>query len=795
MHRRSTAAVLAAVVAAVAPVAAAVIDADPTDYRDKIATLQPGDTLRLQPGTYLRLSLSDLHGEPEARITITGPESGDPAVIEGESCCNTVQLRRTSYLTLENLVIDSLGLEAIDGINSQGGTSHDIVIENNTIRGVGGSQQTVGINTKGTAWNWVIRNNTILEPGTGLYLGDSNGSAPFIAGVIEGNLVKNATGYCMQIKHQVPYNLPDAPAGPNVTLIRNNVFLKDDRPSPSGNRPNLLVGPFPDSGHGSADRYEIYGNFLYHNHRESLIQASGRVAIHDNVLVDAGAGETAIFLTDHNGPLDLAYVYNNTIYGGAQGIRFASPAREDHWVIGNLVFAGDPIGGNLSQQRDNVTDSVANAVNHVAQPSTVLGEMDFYPLPGRAQGPALDYPAPLLEHRHYDQDFNATGKGAFTFRGAYAGEGGNPGWQLAGTRKAGGPGSSGDTTPPSIPTDVSASAVGDSAIELAWTPSSDTESGVSRYKVYRDGAPVAQPAGPPWTDTGLAEATTYSYRVSALNGAGLESEPSLPAAATTATDTTAPALESATAVGDPERVLVRFSEPVEQASAENPANYAIDNGIVVTTATLQDDPATVVLSTTAHAAGVTYTLTVNGVRDRAGAPNTIAADSRVGYVFQPQLVISNLVVLSGKAYRDLEGLADGATAYIDRAFTYSGVPAQLAGATYIQTANDDKQSQGDGFLEFDVNQAVTVYVAHDDRYATKPAWLAGYADSGDDLTIDVVFSLLQRDFAAGRISLGGNVNPAEPEGNSMYTVIVVPAENPIPDLPPDAPRRLRIKTD
>ncbi len=245
----------------------------------------------------------------------------------------------------------------------------------------------------------------------------------------------------------------------------------------------------------------------------------------------------------------------------------------------------------------------------------------------------------------------------------------------------------------------------------------------------------------------------------------------------------------------PERVLVRFSEPVEQASAENPANYAIDNGIVVTTATLQDDPATVVLSTTAHAAGLTYTLTVHGVRDRAGAPNTIAADSRVGYVFQPQLVISNLVVLSGKAYRDLEGLADGATAYIDRAFTYSGVPAQLAGATYIQTANDDKQSQGDGFLEFDVNQAVTVYVAHDDRYATKPAWLAGYADSGDDLTIDVVFSLLQRDFAAGRISLGGNVNPAEPEGNSMYTVIVVPAENPIPDLPPDAPRRLRIKTD
>jgi hypothetical protein len=452
------AALLAVLATLLAPAGrAAEIQADPSNYQNLADQLQPGDTLRLAPGSYTRLSLGSLHGEPDRWITITGPESGAPAVIEGEPGHNTVQIRASSYLVLRNLRVDSRNIDGLDGINAKDGASHHIVLENNTIVGAGGSQQTVGISTKAPAWNWVIRNNRILEAGTGLYLGAHSGGDPFIAGIVEGNLVLNPTGYGMQIKHQDPYDIPQAPAGPNVTIIRNNVFIKDDRPNEDGSRPNLLVGTFPASGQGSSDRYEIYGNFIYHNPRESLIQATGRVSIHDNLLVDAGEGEAAILLTDHNGELRLAHVYNNTIYTTSRGIRFAQPARDGDRVIGNLVFAGTPISGQVGQSRDNLTFPPDQAAQHVQQPSAVLGEMDFYPLPGQCQGAPLDYPAELLVETDHEFDFNGASKGAFTFRGAYAGEGSNPGWQPSATRKTGGPSSDpGDppTDPPEPPTNL-----------------------------------------------------------------------------------------------------------------------------------------------------------------------------------------------------------------------------------------------------------------------------------------------------------------------------------------------------
>ena len=132
------------------------------------------------------------------------------------------------------------------------------------------------------------------------------------------------------------------PAGPNKTIIRNNVFIKriaqsqwppmpDGSPRTAGARPNVLVGGFPGSEAGSGDLYEIYANFFFRNPDESLLQASGRVTVHDNVF--AGASDTAIMLQNHDLPLKLAYVYNNTIYGGAYGIRFDSTAVQGDAVV------------------------------------------------------------------------------------------------------------------------------------------------------------------------------------------------------------------------------------------------------------------------------------------------------------------------------------------------------------------------------------------------------------------------------------------------------------------------------
>ncbi|HET9952710.1 MAG TPA: hypothetical protein VFS09_13040 [Candidatus Eisenbacteria bacterium] len=413
---------------------ATVYDATPANYQSLLGSLLPGDTLRLGAGNYPRLTIDGLNGTSAASITIAGPASGAPAVILGDPCCNTVQLYGSSYVAIKNLTIDGQGYD-VDGINAKGTPSHHILIEGCTFLNFANNQQTVAISTKVETWNWIVRGNYIDGAGTGMYFGNSDGCCPFVAGIIENNLVKNTTGYNVQVKHQNVYTLlPGMPAGPNRTIIRNNVFIKDDRPSPDGSRPNLLVDGFPDSGPGSTDLYEIYGNLIVHNPRESLIQASGRVSIHDNVLVDAGADQNAIFLTDHNHVLKLAHVYNNTIYGGMQGIRFANQPREEGRVVGNMVFADTPISSccTLAANSGNVTDTIANAGSYVNQPTFTLGSMDFYPRSSCAtcSGAALDLSA-FSTQTDYDRDFNATSKGGFTYRGAYAGAGVNPGWRLS----------------------------------------------------------------------------------------------------------------------------------------------------------------------------------------------------------------------------------------------------------------------------------------------------------------------------------------------------------------------------
>lgn len=64
----------------------------------------------------------------------------------------------------------------------------------------------------------------------------------------------------------------------------------------------------------------------------------------------------------------------------------------------------------------------------------------------------------------------------------------------------------------------------------------------------------------------------------------------------------------------PTAVTLKFAEPVDRSSAENPANYEI-GGLQVTAARLQLDGTTVVLSTARPVPGQLYTMRVKNVRD------------------------------------------------------------------------------------------------------------------------------------------------------------------------------------
>jgi hypothetical protein len=120
--------------------------------------------------------------------------------------------------------------------------------------------------------------------------------------------------------------------------------------------------------------------------------------------------------------------------------------------------------------------------------------------------------------------------------------------------------------------------------------------------------------------------------VKARDAAGNESGA---ASFTWTVDTMAPTLISVSAAGDPTKVTVGFSEALESTTATDRLNYAIDQGVVVSSAALGSDRKTVTLVTSTLTPGLTYTLTVTGVRDLAG--NTIAPGTQGAFTFVGQI--------------------------------------------------------------------------------------------------------------------------------------------------------------
>jgi chitodextrinase len=118
----------------------------------------------------------------------------------------------------------------------------------------------------------------------------------------------------------------------------------------------------------------------------------------------------------------------------------------------------------------------------------------------------------------------------------------------------GGSGAPGDVEAPSVPQNLSATAVSSSQIDLTWDASTDNV-GVAGYNIYRDDVLVDTSPTNSYSDTGLASETSYEYEVSAFDAAANESARSDPDSATTAAagDTEAPSVPqnlSAAAISD-----------------------------------------------------------------------------------------------------------------------------------------------------------------------------------------------------------------------------------------------------
>ncbi len=110
-------------------------------------------------------------------------------------------------------------------------------------------------------------------------------------------------------------------------------------------------------------------------------------------------------------------------------------------------------------------------------------------------------------------------------------------------------GSLSDTSPPSVPTGLTGTAVSSSQTDLSWTASTDNV-GVTGYKVYRDGSYLKSITSTSTSDTGLSSSTQYCYTVSAYDAAGNESGQSNEACATTSSLTNTPPTATITSPTD-----------------------------------------------------------------------------------------------------------------------------------------------------------------------------------------------------------------------------------------------------
>ncbi len=354
--------------------------AGPGDYRGFLSHLVAGDRLLLAPGDYLRgLPLNGLSGTADKPIVIQGPREGPPARFLARPGANTVSLVNVSHVTIRDLELDGRNIP-VDAVKAEGHSRYAdfVTLERLYIHDHAADQQNVGISTKCPAFGWVVRGNRIERVGTGMYFGDSDGTDPFVAGLIEDNRVSDTLGYNLQVKHQNPR--PEGMPEPGIrhdSVIRYNFFSKAGaQPNPMA-RPNVLVGHLPLTGEGVEDRYLVYDNLFWQNPSEALFQGEGNIALYDNLFVNADG--TAVRVQPHNDVPKHVDIFQNTVVARDGGILLHDREGQPSYpqtITANLVFAATPLAGSWT---GNLTGPYDEAARFLRRPYAPLGQLDLAP--------------------------------------------------------------------------------------------------------------------------------------------------------------------------------------------------------------------------------------------------------------------------------------------------------------------------------------------------------------------------------------------------------------------------------
>lgn len=271
-----------------------------------------------------------------------------------------------------------------------------------------------------------------------------------------------------------------------------------------------------------------------------------------------------------------------------------------------------------------------------------------------------------------------------------------------------------DTTAPTVPTSLTATAASSTQINLSWGASTDTGgSGLAGYRLYRGTTLIATTAATSYSDTGLAASSTYCYTVLAYDNANNSSAQSAQACATTtaAADTTAPtATLTAPASGSSLSGTITLSANASDNVGVSRVEFYVDSTLAGTDTT----SAYAVSYNTASLANGTHTVSAKAY-DAAGNVGTSAGVSvtvaNCSYSISPTIASPAATASSGTvAVTATAGCVWASSSAANWITITSGTSGTGNGTVYYSVAANSTTSSRTGTMTiagqtFTVNQA------------------------------------------------------------------------------------------
>jgi hypothetical protein len=274
-----------------------------------------------------------------------------------------------------------------------------------------------------------------------------------------------------------------------------------------------------------------------------------------------------------------------------------------------------------------------------------------------------------------------------------------------------------------------------------------------RYQWFKNGAPIEGATQPSYTiaSTRVADSGSFSVEVASLTGKTRTPDATL----TVVPDLTAPALVSAR--GDIQnRLVLTFTEELDQTTAEDPLHYTLSGGLGVSAATLLPSKKEVRLATSTQTQNTSYTVSVKGVTDDAPTRNVIAPNSSANFT---SFVITR-GFLNREVYKDIGG---GALTDLTNSRKYPNWPDEESFVDLFETPPNVLDNYGvrlSGFVLPPVSGPYIFYMASDDQGAL---FLSTDEDPAHKSKI-----AFEPSWNSSRVWLGGNArNPAAPENRSQ----------------------------